>query len=80
MRLTSDQIDEVRNVVDSSGIEIQSLRDDLHDHLCCVIEEKLDPDNNITFNELLIDAVNEFFGIMGQLMNRVALQETLQTT
>lgn len=38
MKLTADQVEVVRQVVESSGIEIGTLKDDLLDHLCCVIE------------------------------------------
>jgi hypothetical protein len=38
MRLTDDHVQRIRKLIDNSGITIQSLKDDLLDHLVCVVE------------------------------------------
>lgn len=38
MKLTEQEVAYIRRVVDASGIERRSLRDDIVDHLCCVLE------------------------------------------
>ena len=38
MKLTEQEVDHIREVVTMSGIERISLRDDIVDHLCCVLE------------------------------------------
>lgn len=55
MKLTSAQETKVQDFVDAQGLKIPKLRDDLVDHLCCVIEfeiEKGEP-----FEDLLNKAV-----------------------
>lgn len=51
MKLTTDQESMVENFVDSQGLNIQSLRDDVIDHLCCVVESELGKDKS--FEQLL---------------------------
>lgn len=41
MKLSAEQVAVIRNQVDQSGIVNPTLRDDVLDHLCCVIEIKL---------------------------------------
>jgi hypothetical protein len=38
MKLTPEQVNIIRQQVDQSAIKIESLRDDVLDHLCCVAE------------------------------------------
>jgi len=42
MRLSRNQVQGIRTLVESSGIAIASLRDDVIDHLCCVVEIKME--------------------------------------
>jgi hypothetical protein len=42
MKLTLDQVRLIRESVDKEGIKIDSLKEDLIDHLCCALEEKLE--------------------------------------
>src|SRR5262245_22259308 len=57
MKLSSEQIEEIRYKVNHSGIRIDSLRDDVLDHLCCVIEYELK--SATTFREALDIAIKE---------------------
>jgi hypothetical protein len=41
MKLTVEQVDHIRNVIGKSNITIETLRDDLLDHLCCVVENEI---------------------------------------
>ncbi len=52
-----EQVAVVRQHVDRSGIEIESLKADLLDHLCCVVEVKLD--RGRSFEEGLNEALKE---------------------
>ena len=45
MRLSDQQVDVIRTYINKSGIHLQSLQEDVLDHLCCVLEE------NDTVNE-----------------------------
>ena len=42
MKLSPEQVEVIRKQVDQSSISIDSLRDDVLDHLCCVIEIKME--------------------------------------
>lgn len=55
MRLSDEQVEKVMAVVNDSGIKIEGLRDDILDHLCCVIEEGLGKSKS--FEDLLQLAV-----------------------
>ncbi len=57
MRLSSDQVQSIRRLVESSGIAIASLRDDVLDHLCCVVEIKMQ--RGKSFETAINDAVTE---------------------
>lgn len=57
MRLTTDQVALVRAHVERSGILIESLKADVLDHLCCVVEVKLD--RGRSFEEGLKEALKE---------------------
>jgi len=37
MRLTEDQERKILDFVDAQGLELVALRDDILDHLCCVV-------------------------------------------
>ena len=54
MKLTEQQVQAIEDYVDSQGIRIQTLRDDVVDHLCCVVESKMGKGDS--FDELLIQA------------------------
>ncbi|GAA4270969.1 hypothetical protein U6A24_03635 [Aquimarina gracilis] len=41
MKLTEEQEDIIRDFIDSQGVTIESLKDDLLDHLCCVVDSDL---------------------------------------
>jgi hypothetical protein len=57
MKLNPEQEKLIYDYVEGQGLEIQTLRDDLVDHLCCVVETKLGKGQS--FEQLLNDAVNE---------------------
>jgi len=57
MKLSADQVERIRSVVDNSGIRIEALRDDVLDHLCCVVELALTEEKS--FDESLERAVAE---------------------
>lgn len=38
MKLAIEQVDQIRRVIDRGNVTIETLRDDLVDHLCCVVE------------------------------------------
>lgn len=57
MRLSEAQVRIIKKLVEESGIERELLRDDVVDHLCCVVEMKLL--DGLNFNEALSDAVSE---------------------
>lgn len=57
MRLTEEQVRLVRERVASSRITITSLCEDVVDHLCCVVEVKLD--RKRTFDVALREALEE---------------------
>jgi hypothetical protein len=41
MRVTQEQIEIIRNTVNQDRIKILTLRDDIIDHICCVVEYHL---------------------------------------
>jgi hypothetical protein len=55
MKLSADEVERIRSVVDKSGIRIEALRDDVLDHLCCVVELALTEEKS--FDESLERAV-----------------------
>ncbi|MBQ4820329.1 hypothetical protein [Aquimarina sp. MMG016] len=57
MKLTKEQEDKICDFVDSQGLQLQSLRDDILDHLCCVIENELR--RGKSFEKSLQDALLE---------------------
>jgi hypothetical protein len=46
MKLSPEQIVAIQRRVESSSIRIQTLKDDIIDHLCCVVEDQLDKGKN----------------------------------
>lgn len=42
MKLSSEQVGIIREEIDKSTISIESLKDDVLDHLCCVVEIKME--------------------------------------
>ena len=57
MMLSEDQIQIIRHHIDQSRISIETLRDDILDHLCCVIEYKIK--HGKTFHDSLQEAIHE---------------------
>src|SRR6187551_2675188 len=57
MKLSPDKIAIVEKQVDQSSINIDSLRDDVLDHLCCVIEIKME--RGEVFDNALHEALDE---------------------
>lgn len=55
MRLNSDQEKIIQDYVDHQGLSIRTLRDDVVDHLCCVIESGLG--RGQSFEQLLDKAI-----------------------
>lgn len=42
MKLSTEQVDSIRKDVDQGGIQIESLKEDVLDHFCCVVEVKME--------------------------------------
>jgi hypothetical protein len=57
MTLSPEQIDRVRKYIEKNNIRIDTLRDDVIDHLCCSVEYKID--NGKTFQLSLEEALDE---------------------
>lgn len=57
MNLTPEQITYIQSVISESRLTIQTLKDDLVDHLCCVVE--YDIMNGKNFDASLQEAINE---------------------
>lgn len=57
MKLADHQIEVIRKKIDQSGIEIQTLKDDVIDHLCCVTESKIE--RGKSFEVALSEALHE---------------------
>lgn len=55
MKLSIDQEKVIEDFVDAQGLKIPTLRDDLIDHLCCVVENELGKGKS--FEQLLEKAV-----------------------
>ncbi len=41
MKLSKDYIDIIRYRIDQSDITMHTLKDDVLDHVCCVVEQKI---------------------------------------
>lgn len=57
MRITTEQETLIQNFVDEQGLKSPELRDNIVDHLCCVVESALGKDR--AFEQLLHEAVRE---------------------
>jgi hypothetical protein len=57
MKLSSDQVAQIKQVIGQSAITIDTLMDDLLDHLCCVVEAKMT--NGSGFESSLKEAIDE---------------------
>jgi hypothetical protein len=56
MTLSLQQVEQIRNLV-SQKVSLPSLGDDLLDHLCCAVEDKLE--NGLPFDEAVEEAILE---------------------
>ncbi|HEY9046982.1 MAG TPA: hypothetical protein VIN08_13855 [Ohtaekwangia sp.] len=57
MTLSEEQVEYIRSRVRHGGIDIAALQDDVLDHLCCVVEMKME--KNIPFDVALTNALQE---------------------
>lgn len=57
MNLTPEQISHIQAVISESNLRIQTLKDDLVDHLCCVVEYDLVQGKK--FDDALLEAIDE---------------------
>ena len=57
MRLSPEQISIIRTHVEGSGIQMETLKTDIIDHLCCAVEIKIE--RKQTFEKGLSEAVRE---------------------
>ncbi len=61
MKLTIDQEKAIEDFVDAQGLKIRTLRDDVIDHLCCVLESRAKDElgKETSFEQLLDKAVQD---------------------
>ncbi len=57
MKLNSEQEERIRDFVHNQGLKLPGLRDDIVDHLCCVVESELKTGK--TFDQSLQEAIAE---------------------
>lgn len=57
-QLNSIQQDKIYDILVDAGVSYESLQIDLIDHLCCMVEEKMD--NGLDFSESLTLSIKEF--------------------
>lgn len=57
MKISKEQLKFISTIVNESPITIETLKDDLIDHLCCVVETKVE--NGIPFGRALEEALTE---------------------
>jgi len=57
MKLSDEQVEAIRNHVIKSGVQLESLQEDVLDHLCCVLEDSRD--STLTFEKKLQQAIND---------------------
>ena len=57
MRITKEEINFISTMIHENGVTIQTLKDDLIDHLCCVVEIKMN--SGISFEGALEEALRE---------------------
>src|ERR1700752_4525564 len=58
-RLSEEQIEFIRTDIKARGIEMESLQDDLLDHVCCIIEERLE--ENGDFEKFYSSVIKTFY-------------------
>ncbi|MBA4058034.1 MAG: hypothetical protein C0490_25175, partial [Marivirga sp.] len=58
MNLTEEQLKVIRTVVEKSNIHIRTLGEDLMDHLCCAVEQRME--NSKSFESALKEALEDF--------------------
>jgi hypothetical protein len=56
--LTEEQVEFIRRDIRDKGIEIKSLEDDLLDHICCAVEDKIN--SNINFQDAYDSTIISF--------------------
>lgn len=57
MKVKPEQLESIRKIIDESNITIETLRDDLLDHLCCAVEIKMSRGKE--FERALKEALDE---------------------
>lgn len=57
-RLSQHQVDTIYDLLLTHGVSYESLQIDLLDHICCMVEQKMD--NGLEFNESLTMSTQEF--------------------
>lgn len=57
MRLSEEQVDYIREAIEQSGITLDSLKEDLLDHLCCVVEHEIT--KGLSFEEAYAKALHQ---------------------
>lgn len=57
MRLSEEQVDYIRKAIEKSGITLDSLKEDLLDHLCCVVEYEIA--KGLSFDEAYTKALEQ---------------------
>lgn len=57
--ISNEQIDFIYADLEASGIDLEDLKDNLLDHICCIIENEYD--ESVTFNEFYDNVKISFF-------------------
>ena len=57
MKVSPEQVKQITEVIQQSSITIESLKDDLVDHICCVVEYKISKGDE--FSNSLNEALTE---------------------
>ena len=57
--LSDNQIDTIHDLLLGRGITLDSLRFDLLDHVCCMVEEKME--TGVNFQIALKDSIQQWF-------------------
>ncbi len=58
-KLSSEQVDFILNDIRARGIEMDSLQEDLLDHVCCIIEHNLEENGN--FKDFYEETIKTFY-------------------
>jgi hypothetical protein len=56
--LNENQVDEIRQLIEAKGAEMEELTNDLLDHICCMIEERMNRESD--FKEVLDETMAVF--------------------